>query len=130
MSIGVLIAFLLYLDQFFTPIQQLSNVFDQWLQAGVAVTQLDELLRTRSTTPEPAAPIHPGRLHGGVRFEGASLAYARTGLTALHSVDLEIPAGQVVALVGTTGAGKSTLVKLVARFYDPKPARCSSTVWR
>ena len=120
---GVLIAFLLYLDQFFTPVQQLSNVFDQWLQAGVAIEQLDTLLNTRSSTPDALEPIEPGRLTGAIHFDGVSLAYPSTGLTAVSGVDLEIPAGQVVALVGTTGAGKSTLVKLVARFYDPTAGR-------
>jgi ABC-type multidrug transport system fused ATPase/permease subunit len=119
LTAGVLIAFLLYLDQFFTPIQQLSTVFDQWSQARVAVTQLSQLLRTPTTTPDAADPVIPGRLTGQLRFEGVRFAYASTGLTALHDLDLTIPAGQIVALVGTTGAGKSTLVKLVARFYDP-----------
>ncbi len=118
-SAGVLIAFLIYLDQFFAPIQQLSQVFDQWLQAGVAVDQLTGLLRTPTTTPEAEHPVVPGRLAGELRFEGVELAYRSTGLIAMHALDLEIPAGQIVALVGTTGAGKSTLVKLVARFYDP-----------
>jgi ATP-binding cassette subfamily B protein len=116
---GVLIAFLIYLDQFFTPIQQLSNVFDQWLQANVAVSQLTDLLRTPSGTPEPADPRPIGRLQGRIELRGAELVYPSTGLVAMRDVDLVIPAGQVVALVGTTGAGKSTLIKLVARFYDP-----------
>jgi ATP-binding cassette subfamily B protein len=119
LSSGVLIAFLLYLDQFFTPIQQLSNVFDQWLQANVAVTQLTELLRTPTGTPQAENTIRPGRLAGHLRFDNVQFAYPTTGLVALHTLDLEVPAGQVVALVGTTGAGKSTLVKLAARFYDP-----------
>ena len=116
---GLLIAFLLYLDQFFTPVQQLSTVFDQWSQARVAVTKLSELLQTPTTTPNAAQAIVPGRLRGDVRLAGVRFAYASTGLIALHDLDLEIPAGQVVAIVGTTGAGKSTLVKLIARFYDP-----------
>ncbi len=116
---GILIAFLIYLDQFFTPIQQLSMVFDQWLQANVAVKQLTDLLRTPSMTPEPDDPLPIGRVEGHIRLDDVDLAYSSTGLLALRNVDLEIPAGQVVALVGTTGAGKSTLVKLVARFYDP-----------
>jgi len=115
---GVMIAFLLYLDQFFTPIQQLSTVFDQWLQANVASGQLDELLTTRTGTPQAPDPVVPGRLNGEVGLEHVSFAYPSTGLVAMDDVSLSIPAGQVVALVGTTGAGKSTLVKLVARFYD------------
>jgi ABC-type multidrug transport system fused ATPase/permease subunit len=119
LTAGVLIAFLIYLDQFFNPIQQLSQVFDQWLQATVAVDQLTGLLRTPSTTPNAPEPIIPDRMSGRLSFRGVELAYASTGLIAMRDVDLDIPAGQVVALVGTTGAGKSTLVKLVARFYDP-----------
>jgi ATP-binding cassette subfamily B protein len=115
---GVLIAFLLYLDQFFTPIQQLSTVFDQWLQANVATGQLHELLRTRTATPQAVHPVVPGRLRGEIGLDHVSFAYESTGLVAMDDVSLSIPAGQVVALVGTTGAGKSTLVKLVARFYD------------
>jgi len=118
LSAGLLIAFLLYVDQFFTPIQQLSSVFDQWLQATVAATQLSELLQTPSATPEAADPVVPGRLRGEIRLDHVSFAYETTGLTAMDDVSLTIPPGQVVALVGTTGAGKSTLVKLVARFYD------------
>ena len=73
--------------------------------------------------PTRSSRSSPGRLTGAIRFDGVSLAYPSTGLTAVSGVDLEIPAGQVVALVGTTGAGKSTLVKLVARFYDPTAGR-------
>ncbi len=118
LSSGLLIAFLLYLDQFFTPIQQLSTVFDQWLQARVGMTQLRELLQTPIGTPEAVDPVVPGRLRGEIRLERVSFSYESTGLVAMDDVSLSIPAGQVVALVGTTGAGKSTLVKLVARFYD------------
>lgn len=118
LTAGVLIAFLLYLDQFFTPIQQLSTVFDQWLQATVASTQLRELLQTPTATPDAAEPVVPGRLRGEITLDRVSFAYESTGLVAMDDVSLSIPPGQVVALVGTTGAGKSTLVKLVARFYD------------
>jgi ABC-type multidrug transport system fused ATPase/permease subunit len=118
LQIGVLIAFLLYLDQFFTPIQQLSQVFDQWLQAKVAVIQLSELLQTATATPAADQPVIPGRLRGEITLDHVTFAYESTGLVAMDDVSVEIPAGQIVALVGTTGAGKSTLVKLVARFYD------------
>jgi ATP-binding cassette subfamily B protein len=118
LSYGVLIAFLLYLDQFFNPIQQLSFVFDQWLQARVALTQLRELLRTPSGTPAAERSVRPDRLAGRIQLDHVTFAYASTGLVAMDDVTLDIPPGQTVALVGTTGAGKSTLVKLVARFYD------------
>lgn len=118
LSYGLLIAFLLYLDQFFTPIQQLSLVFDQWLQARVAVDQLRELLQTPTGTPAAGHAIVPDRLAGDIGLDNVTFAYESTGLVAMDDVSLSIPAGQVVALVGTTGAGKSTLMKLVARFYD------------
>jgi ABC-type multidrug transport system fused ATPase/permease subunit len=118
LSYGVLIAFLLYLDQFFTPIQQLSFVFDQWLQARVALIQLRELLQTPSGTPAAKTGVLPDRLAGRIQLDHVTFAYASTGLVAMDDVTLDIPPGQTVALVGTTGAGKSTLVKLIARFYD------------
>jgi ATP-binding cassette subfamily B protein len=114
---GVLLAFLLYLDQFFTPLQQLSVVFDQWIQARVSLGRLRELFATRSTTPESTDPVVLSALRGDVRFEGVRFAY-EGGAEALRGVDLHVRPGETVALVGTTGAGKSTFVKLVARFYD------------
>ena len=120
---GVLIAFLLYLDQFFTPMQQLSAVFDQWSQARISLGRLDELLATPSGTPVVADPIDPGRWTGDVALEGVRFAYSAAAPEALRGVDLRIAAGERVALVGTTGAGKSTFVKLVARFYDPTAGR-------
>lgn len=118
LSYGVLIAFLLYLDQFFTPIQQLSFVFDQWLQARVALTQLRELLQTPSGTPAPERGTRKQRLAGRIQLDRVTFVYPSTGLVAMNDVTLDIAPGQTVALVGTTGAGKSTLVKLIARFYD------------
>jgi ATP-binding cassette subfamily B protein len=118
LSEGVLVAFLLYLDQFFTPMRQLSTVFDQWLQAKVAARQLRELLQTPSATPQAEHAVVPGRLRGEIGLDHVTFAYESTGLVAMDDVSLTIPPGQVVALVGTTGAGKSTLMKLVARFYD------------
>lgn len=118
LSDGVLVAFLLYLDQFFAPMRQLSTVFDQWMQAQVAATQLRELLQTPSATPQAEHPVTPSRLRGEIGLDHVTFAYESTGLVAMDDVSLTIPPGQVVALVGTTGAGKSTLMKLVARFYD------------
>jgi ATP-binding cassette subfamily B protein len=118
LSDGVLVAFLLYLDQFFAPMRQLSTVFDQWQQAKVAAIQLRELLQTPSATPQAARPVTPARLRGEIGLDHVTFAYESTGLVAMDDVSLSISPGQVVALVGTTGAGKSTLMKLVARFYD------------
>ncbi len=117
---GVVIAFLLYLDMFFSPIQQLSQTLDTWQQAKASLNKIEELLDTPSGTPEPDVPVEPGRLSGAVRFEGVRFRYPESvGDPALDGIDLDVRAGETVALVGETGAGKSTLVKLVARFYDP-----------
>jgi len=118
-AVGTVVAFLLYLDQFFAPIQQLSQVFDQWQQAVASMERIDELMATPVLTPEPAQPVDPGRVRGDVSITGVHFAYPGTSREVLHGLDLDIAAGESVALVGTTGAGKSTIVKLVARFYDP-----------
>jgi ABC-type multidrug transport system fused ATPase/permease subunit len=116
---GLLIAFLLYLDQFYAPLQQLSAVFDQWVQARISLSRLDELLATPSSTPLPSDPIDPGQWAGEVILSDVRFQYSPSAPEALRGVDLTIAPGETVALVGTTGAGKSTFVKLVARFYDP-----------
>ncbi len=119
LSAGALIAFFLYLDAFFGPVQQLSQVFDGYQQASVGLSRLRELLRTPTSTPAAAAALPVPRLRGEVRLSGVRFAYNETAKPAVRDIDLTIPAGQSVALVGQTGAGKSTLVKLIARFYDP-----------
>jgi ATP-binding cassette subfamily B protein len=115
---GAVIAFLLYLDLFFSPIQQLSQVFDTYQQARASMEKIDELMRTPTGTPAPVSPTTPGRLTGRITFDDVHFAYPTGVGEALSGVDLEITPGETVALVGETGAGKSTIVKLVARFYD------------
>jgi ATP-binding cassette subfamily B protein len=122
---GVLIAFLLYLDQFFSPLQQLSAVFDQWIQARVSLGRVRELLSEESHTPEAGQPRDPGMLKGEVRFEAVRFAYQPGAAEALRGIDLHIRPGETLGLIGTTGAGKSTFVKLAARFYDPTHGRVS-----
>ncbi|MDQ2957440.1 MAG: ABC transporter ATP-binding protein/permease [Actinomycetota bacterium] len=119
LSAGALIAFFLYLDAFFGPVQQLSQVFDGYQQASVGLSRLRELLRTPTSTPPASNPLPVTRLRGEITLTDVDFAYQATSKPAVRDIQLRIPAGQAVALVGQTGAGKSTLVKLIARFYDP-----------
>jgi ATP-binding cassette subfamily B protein len=120
LTVGALIAFLLYVDMFFSPIQQLSQVFDSWQQTQVSVRRIADLMELETLTPEAADPVRPESLAGAVRLAQVQFGYpGGTGQLAVQGVDLEVAAGETVALVGETGAGKSTLVKLIARFYDP-----------
>ena len=124
LTTGVVIAFLLYLDQFFSPIQQLSQVFDTWQQAAVSIDRIGDLMATPSGTPAAEQPVEPPALTGTVGYDSVDFAYARTGgIPVLTDLRLDIRAGETVALVGETGAGKSTLMKLLARFYDPTGGR-------
>ncbi|QYN34759.1 ABC transporter ATP-binding protein/permease [Pseudonocardia sp. DSM 110487] len=118
---GVLTAFLLYLGLFFAPIQQLSQVFDGYQQARIGLLRIGDLLRTpTSVPPEPAGDpvVVPERLRGEVELRDVGFAYAGAGSPALDGVSLLVAPGETIALVGATGAGKSTVVKLLARFYD------------
>ncbi|MFI2633115.1 ABC transporter ATP-binding protein [Streptomyces collinus] len=125
LAIGSLVAYLLYIDLFFAPVQQLSQVFDGYQQATVSLGRVQELLREPTSTKSADEPVEVLSLRGDIAFEDVHFAYgaADEGEAALGGVDLRIPAGQTVAFVGETGAGKSTLVKLVARFYDPAGGR-------
>jgi ATP-binding cassette subfamily B protein len=116
---GVLIAFVLYLTQFFAPIQQLSQVFDSYQQARAGMRKIRTLLSEETTTPAPSAPLALDTLRGELQFDAVRFRYRNAASEALRGVDLTIEAGQRVALVGRTGAGKSTIMKLAARFYDP-----------
>ncbi|WP_329229054.1 ABC transporter ATP-binding protein/permease [Streptomyces sp. NBC_01460] len=125
LTTGALVAYLLYIDLFFAPVQQLSQVFDGYQQATVSLGRIQELLREPTSTADHEEPQDVTSLRGEIAFEDVSFAY--TGEEeALTGIDLRIPAGQTVAFVGETGAGKSTLVKLVARFYDPTSGRVTA----
>lgn len=122
LAIGSLVAYLLYIDLFFAPVQQLSQVFDGYQQATVSLGRIQELLREPTSTKSADEPVEVRSLRGDLAFEDVHFSYGDNE-EALGGVDLRIPAGQTVAFVGETGAGKSTLVKLVARFYDPTGGR-------
>ncbi|MFC8530202.1 ABC transporter transmembrane domain-containing protein [Nocardia sp. NPDC057227] len=117
---GTLVAFVLYLQLLFGPVTQLSQVFDGYQQARVGLRRIGELLRTPSSIaadPADAVPIEHG-LRGAVALSDVRFRYPGTDRFALDGVELNIPAGSTLALVGPTGAGKSTVVKLLARLYD------------
>ncbi|MER7191844.1 ABC transporter ATP-binding protein [Streptomyces flaveolus] len=125
LTTGALVAYLLYIDLFFAPVQQLSQVFDGYQQATVSLGRIQELLREPTSTEAADKPLEVPSLRGEIAFENVRFRYGDEE-EALTGIDLRIPAGQTVAFVGETGAGKSTLVKLVARFYDPTAGRVTA----
>jgi ATP-binding cassette subfamily B protein len=121
-TVGVLVAFVAALNNFFDPIQQLSQLYTTYQSGMAALDKIFELLDESPDLVDKPDALTLGRLRGEVRFDDVSFCY-RAGddepIWALRDVSLSVPPGQTVALVGATGAGKSTLAKLVARFYDP-----------
>ncbi len=118
LTAGALIAYLLYIDMVFSPVQQLSQVFDGYQQAMVGLRRITDLLRLGTSTPPAARPVTPGRLRGRIDLRDVDFGYTGSEANALTGISLTVEPGETVALVGQTGAGKSTLVKLIARFYD------------
>jgi ATP-binding cassette, subfamily B, bacterial len=116
---GVIAAFVLYLNQFFSPIQQLSTIFDTWQQAGAANKKLASLFEEQTGTPPSDQPVALPASVRRIELKNVSFRYATSTSNAVSDVSLSIEPGETVALVGTTGAGKSTLMKLLARLYDP-----------
>jgi ATP-binding cassette subfamily B protein len=123
LTAGGLIAYLLYIDLLFSPIQQLSQVFDGYQQAAVGLRRIKDLLRQPTSTPEAASPRPAGRPQARIEFRDVRFRYTGQPQEALAGVSLVIEPGETVALVGQTGAGKSTVVKLVARYYDVTSGR-------
>jgi ATP-binding cassette subfamily B protein len=117
LRVGVLIAAVLYARRFFQPLAQIGMFYNSFQSAAAALEKLAALLAEEPTVPDPVRPVHLREARGDVRFDGVEFGYG-TGPTVLPHVDLHLPAGQTVALVGETGAGKSTVAKLLARFYD------------
>ena len=123
LEVGSLFAFVLYLTAVFAPIQQLSQVFDTYQQGRVAMDRITDLLGVPVSVPQSEHPVDPGRLSGAIAFDAVSFRYAGAPDDALREVSLAIAPAETVAFVGETGAGKSTLVKLAARLYDPTGGR-------
>ena len=129
-QIGVIVAFIGYLQVFFDPIQQLSQLYTTYQQGMAALDKIFDLLDTEPDMVDAPGAIDPGTLRGEIAMDGVWFSYADeapadagTAEWALREIDLHVPPGQTLALVGATGAGKSTLAKLVARFYDPQRGR-------
>jgi ATP-binding cassette subfamily B protein len=124
-QIGVIVAFVGYLQVFFEPIQQLSQLYTTYQQGMAALDKIFDLLDTAPDMIDAPGAIDPGMLHGEIEMKGVWFSYSdddepANDAWALRDIDLHVPPGQTLALVGSTGAGKSTLAKLVARFYDPQ----------
>ena len=113
---------MLYVQNFFDPVQQLSQLYNTFLSATAALDKIMGVLDEEPEVVDTAAARDLPPIDGHVRFEGVRFAYGR-GAEVLHGIDLDVPAGTTVALVGHTGAGKSTIAKLLARFYDPTAGR-------
>lgn len=122
MLIGTLIAAVLYVRNFFAPLQEVAFFLNSYQSATAALEKVSGVLEEEPTVPDPVKPVDLWKARGHLRFEGVEFAYSN-GRTILPDFSLDLPAGQTVALVGTTGAGKSTLAKLVSRFYDPTRGR-------
>jgi ATP-binding cassette, subfamily B, bacterial len=117
LEVGVLVSFLLYLRRFFDPLQDVAMFYNSYQSATAALEKLSGVLEERPMVAEPSDPVPLPSARGEVVFDGVRFGY--TERTVLPHLDVTIPAGQTVALVGVTGAGNSTLARLAARFYDP-----------
>jgi len=119
---GTLFAFILYLSNFFDPVQQLSQLYNTFLAAVAALDKIMDVMDEEPDVVDRPGARELGRIEGHVRFERVRFGYGG-GVEVLHGIDLDVPPGTTVALVGHTGAGKSTIAKLLARFYDPREGR-------
>jgi ATP-binding cassette subfamily B protein len=118
MDIGILAAYVLYLRRFYGPLDELAMVFNAYQSAAAALEKISGVLEEQPSVQEPTTPVHLATARGDVDFDNVHFAY-NAERVVLPEFSLHVPAGQVVAMVGATGAGKSTLAKLLARFYDP-----------
>jgi ATP-binding cassette, subfamily B, bacterial len=121
-TIGTLFAFMLYVQNFFDPVQQLSQLYNTFLSATAALDKIMDVMDEEPQVVDAPRARPLATVHGDVRFESVRFGYGDAP-DVLHELDLDVPAGTTVALVGHTGAGKSTIAKLLARFYDPRDGR-------
>jgi ATP-binding cassette, subfamily B, bacterial len=117
-TVGVLAAFLLYLRQFFEPMMDISQFYNTFQSASAALEKLSGVLEEEPGVPEPTRPLPLPDARGDLRFDHVRFSYVED-TPVLPDLDLSVPSGQTIALVGTTGAGKTTIAKLASRFYDP-----------
>src|ERR671919_1478101 len=123
MTIGTLFAFIGYLANFFDPVQQLSQLYNTFLAAVAALDKIIDVMDEEPEVRDRADATELPRIDGHVRFENVHFGYGRDGPEVLHGITLDVAPGTTVALVGHTGAGKSTMAKLLARFYEPRSGR-------
>ncbi|MEK9578203.1 MAG: ABC transporter ATP-binding protein, partial [Aquiluna sp.] len=124
LGIGVLTAAILYAKRFFDPMEEIAIFYNSYQSASSALEKISGVLEEEPSVPEAENPTPVSQAQGNVHFDGVEFKY-QSGPVVLKKFDLEIPAGQTIALVGTTGAGKSTLAKLISRFYDPSSGSVS-----
>jgi len=122
LAIGALLAALLYSRQFFAPAGEMAMFYNSYQSAAAALEKISGVLEEEPSVPDPTTPIDLWSARGAVSFDSVSFGY-RADAVILPKFELEIPAGQTIALVGSTGAGKTTLAKLMSRFYDPTEGR-------
>jgi ABC-type multidrug transport system fused ATPase/permease subunit len=122
MTIGTLVAFQRYVNMLFQPFQRVASINQTVQMATVAAERVFEVLDAPISVSDPAIPTAFPPLHGAITFEHVSFRYP-TGREVLHDLNLQLPAGQTLAIIGPSGAGKSTLVSLIPRFYDPSHGR-------
>jgi ATP-binding cassette subfamily B protein len=118
LEVGALLAVVLYTRRFFDPMEEMAQFYNSYQSAAAALEKISGVLEERPSVADPTGPIDLWHARGAIDFDGVRFAYTGERVV-LPAFDLHIPAGETVALVGSTGAGKSTLAKLLARFYDP-----------